>query len=184
MKPHLTILTVLFAIIVGCNQSNTNQKILVTAADSLLAHIDQFAGTRVETQGTIVHICGVDRKKMKLKTDGGFVIMIIPGDSRICFNMELIGKRVKIQGLINEIRIAKTQIDIMEREHKVLCHVDHLPCKDTAWVNKNIKAGVADSMSIRSIKKLRLEMNETGGNYISVVSIQAEKWEIIEEKTE
>jgi hypothetical protein len=167
-------------VIHSCNTRNQNSlQALPVIADSLITNIGQFDNKYIATEGSVVHICGVDGRKMKLKTDIGRMIKIVPADSGGFFNKDLLQKRVRIYGIVKEFRLDTSTINKMENEKSVLCHVDHLPCKDTAWVNKNIKAGLADSMSIRAVNKLRATMSQTNKNYISVITIFANKCEII-----
>jgi len=148
---------------------------------SLISGIEKYRDTKVEIEGYIVHICGVDGKKMKLMTDSGEIIKIIPKDSLGSFDESFYKKRVKVQGIVKESRIEKSEIDKIEKDVALLCHIDHTPCKDSAWVNNQIKKGTAENMSQQDIEKLREKMRQTGKDYISVITIVAEKVEVIEE---
>ena len=68
---------------------------------------------------------------------------------------------------------------IDEKEKAVLCHVDQRPCKDTKWIQAKVEAGVADSLSKKSIEKLRQKMAKQGKDYVSIVSIVCEQYEVI-----
>jgi len=182
MKSRILIITLLMTLLICCNSIKKNQEIAKVVADSLIVHIDKYCETKVEIEGVIIHVCGVNGRKMKLKTESGAIIKIVPQDSLDNFDNSFYKKRIKVQGLVKESRIEKPYIDKMEKERTLLCHIDNTPCKDSAWVNRQKSAGVADSLSNRDILKLKRKMEQTQKNYVSVITIIAEKCEIIEEK--
>ena len=178
---NFTLLTAVLLLVVtslGCNNATRISQTTI-AADSLLADINKYCNTNVTTEGYIVHICGVDNKKMKLKTASGEIIKVLWADSLKSFDRLFLKKNIKVTGLLTEQRIEKGQIDKMEHNNKLLCHIDKTPCTDTAWVNKHKLAGTADTLLNRDIRKLRSKLNESPKKYISIVSILAEKCEII-----
>jgi len=178
---NFTLLTAVLLLVVtslGCNNTTSISQTTI-AADSLLADINKYCNTNVTTEGYIVHICGVDNKKMKLKTASGEIIKVLWADSLKSFDRLFLKKNIKVTGLLTEQRIEKGQIDKMKHNNKLLCHIDKTPCTDTAWVNKHKLAGTADTLLNRDIRKLRSKLNESPKKYISIVSILAEKCEII-----
>jgi len=150
----------------------------IVSADSLIANIDKYVNRRVKTEGFIAHICGVDGKKMKLMSDSGEVIVILARDN-ISFDASLYEKRIRVSGLVKEERLNKKYIDEQEKEKAILCHVDQRPCKDIQWVQAKVEAGVADSLSQKGIEKLRQKMAQQGRDYVSIVSIVCEQYEVI-----
>lgn len=183
MKSRILIITILMTLLICCTSIKENQEITKVNADSLIVNIDKYCETKVEIEGVIIHVCGVNRRKMKLKTESGEIIKIVPQDSLDNFDKSFYKKRIKVHGLVKESHFEKSYIDRMEKERTLLCHIDNTPCKDSAWVTRQKNAGVADSLSIRDILKLRKKMEQTQKDYISVITIIAEKYEIIEEKT-
>lgn len=175
------IFTLFMTLFIGCNNTKTNNEIIKVATDSLITNIDKYCNTEVEIEGVIVHICGVDGKKMKLKTESGATIKIEANDSIGSFDTSYYKKKVKVYGVAKEFRIEKPCIEKMEEERTLLCPIDHTPCKDTAWVNSLKRAGVADSVSNQDFEKLKSKLEQTNKSYISVVTIIAEKIEIIGE---
>jgi hypothetical protein len=175
----LIVLTITFAI---CYNSQCVSQVLTkVSADSLISNIDKYHDSRVEIVGHIVHICGVDGKKMKLQTENGAIIKISPKDSLVSFDTSFYKKRVKISGIVKEYRIEKDYIDKMEKEKTLLCHIDNTPCKDSDWVNYQVKKGTADAISKKDIEKLREIIKYTQKNYVSIITVFAEKVEIIAE---
>lgn len=174
----ITILITIF--MVGYENTSLSQVFKSINADSLVLNIDKYRNTKVEVEGIVIHICGVDGKKMKLKTESGAIIKIVPKDSLDNFDNLFYKKRVKVQGIVKEYRIEKNYIDKMEKEKTLLCHIDNTPCKDSAWVNDQIKKGNSDAISKQDIDKLRSTMEQKRHDYVSVITIFSEKVEIIE----
>jgi len=162
-----------------CGNSTLLAQTTFISADSLIVNIDNYVNTRVETEGLIAHVCGVDRKKMKLMTERGEVIVIIPQDTA-SFDYSLNRKRIKVYGLVREERLYEHYIDEKEERKFLLCHVDRTPCKDIKWVNAKVEAGVADSLSKKDTDALRKKLEQKGKGYVSVVSIVCEKYEVID----
>ena len=151
-------------------------------ADSLIMDIDKYAKRKVRTEGMIAHICGVNGRKMKMISDSGEVLVILPHDY-ISFDRSLAGKRISVYGFVFEERLHKDYIDEKENLQSLLCHVDQRPCKDTEWVNAKIAAGVAGSISQKDIDVLRQKLEKQGKEYVSIVSIICEQYSVIEYNT-
>ena len=179
MKINYLIISTILILLLSCNNFKTNKEVKNIPADSLVINIDQYLDKMVVTEGIIKHVCGVDKKKMKLKTEEGNIIKIIHQDSLHYFDKSLNKKKIRVQGIVKETRIEKSYIDNVEKEKTLLCHIDHSPCKDSIWVKGKRKNGTADSLSKRDIDKLRNKMEETQKDYISVITILAEEYEII-----
>jgi len=174
------VLFLMFGVVAGsCGNRTLSAQIEFVPADSLIVNIDNYVNTKVETEGLIAHVCGVDRKKMKLMTESGEVVVIIPQDTT-SFDYSLNRKRIKVYGLVKEERLIEQYIDEKEEGTVLLCHVDQTPCKDVKWVNAKVEAGVADTLSKKDTDALRKKLEQQGKGYVSVVSIVCEKYEVIE----
>ncbi len=180
MKYITLTIALLVTIIILCSNIGIDNEIIKVDADSIVTNIDKYKGGKVETEGIIIHICGVDGRKMKLKTQSGAIIKIVSKDSLSSFNKEFFKKRIKVQGIVKEYRIEKEYIEQMENNKTLLCHIDNTPCKDSIWVNNLIKSGKSDSISQKDIDRLNLKLLQSGKSYISVICIIADKVEIIE----
>jgi hypothetical protein len=178
MTTKIAFFTVIITLLASCNNVELNQQLAKVPADSLIANITKYCNTKVEIEGVIIHICGVDGKKIKLQTESGAIIKIVPHHSLERFDGSFNKKRVKVQGIVTELRVEIPYIDSLENEKALLCHIDHTPCKDSAWVNQKKRTGVADSLSKRGILKLKQKMEQTQKSYVSVITITAEKCEI------
>ena len=178
--PFRIVLFLWLGILAGSFGSRTlSAQIEFVPADSLIVNIDNYVNKKVETEGFIAHVCGVDKKKMKLMSESGKVVVIIPQDTA-SFDYSLNRKRIKVYGLVKEERLNEQYIDQKEAEKVLLCHLDQTPCIDTEWVNAKIEAGVAGSLAKRDIDTLRQKLEQQGKGYVSVVSIVCEKYEVIE----
>ena len=162
----------------SCGNRTLSAQITFVNADSLIVNIDNYVNTKIETEGFVAHVCGVDGKKMKLMSESGEVIVIIPHDTT-SFDYSLNRKRIKVLGLVKEERLSEQYIDEQEKGKTLLCHVDRRPCKDAKWVNAKVEAGVADSLSKKDNDALRQKMEQQGKGYVSIVSIVCEKYEVI-----
>lgn len=178
MRQLLLLLTTL--IYTSCNLTQKQQVVTPIQADSLVLNIHQFDRKLVETQGTVAHVCGVDFQKMKLKTENGEIIKVVPSDSTETYDKSLTKKRVIIRGIARETKLTRAEIEKTKQESKLLCHVDHKPCKDSEWIQRQEKLGHANTILEREYKKLISKMKQTGLDYISIVSIQADQIEVIE----
>ena len=162
----------------GGNRQAAPVEMGFVSADSLLVNIHKYVNTKVETEGFIAHVCGVDGMKMKLMSQSNEVVVVIPFDTE-SFDSSLGGKRIRVYGVVQEERIDKSYIDAKAEEKTLLCHVDHAPCIDEKWVNAKIEAGIADSLSAQDIDTRRKKMEQQGRDYISIVSVVCEKYEIL-----
>jgi hypothetical protein len=168
---------VVFAGLGGCTGGNT-----IVPADNLIANIDKFVKRKIKTEGLITHVCGFNGMRMKMMSDNGDVLVIIPHDSNR-FDSSLNEKRLIVYGLVKEARLSKKYIDEKEKERALLCHVDQRPCRDINWVNAKVEAGVAGSISKKDIDFLRKKLEQQGKDYVSIVSIVCEEYEVIEDNT-
>ncbi|MCX5753144.1 MAG: hypothetical protein NTW97_05795 [Candidatus Krumholzibacteria bacterium] len=183
MKTGLSIIVLAAALSLGRGSSNApaSPAFAKVPADSLVAHIDRYRDTGVEVEGLVVHLCGVDGRKMKLMTAGGAIVKIVPRDSSGGFDESFYKKMVRVRGIAKESRIESSYVDRMESEKALLCHIDNTPCKDSTWVSGQRESGAADSLSKRDIGRLRSTMARTGKSYVSVVTVVAERVEIVGE---
>jgi len=166
-------------LVVGCIFNKSYKTPIKVVADSLVVNIEKYRNSKVEVEGIIAHVCGVDGKKMKLRTERGRIIKIIPKDSTTRFTRTFNKKKIKIIGVAEENRINIATISKRERDKAILCHIDNKACTDTAWINRKRKAGVADKISKAGVERLRQRMKQSGKDYVSVVILRAEKIEVI-----
>lgn len=182
MKLKVVITFLLAFTMLYCANKRDKYQITKVSADSLVDNIAQFIDQQVEIEGTIVHVCGVDGKKMKLKTDGGAIVKVVSLDSNARFGDTLYKQRIAVSGIVKESRIEKAYVDSLELAKSLLCHIDNKPCKDTAWAAKQVINGKADSLSAKNIERLRTRMAETGKNYVSVITLIADKFYVLENR--
>lgn len=176
MQKFSLVLVVVAVMLFGCSNSEVRN----VSIDELVHNTKEFIDKKIYVEGTVVHVCGVDQKKIKLRSESGKIVKVVPMDSTAVFDKSLNRKKVRFTGIVKEFRVSEEQIDQMEKDKKLLCHVDHNPCRDTEWVKNKQEKGVADSMSARDIAKLRKRMEESGKDYISVVTVCGENFEFVD----
>lgn len=148
--------------------------------DELINKADQFENKKVEIIGLVDHMCGVDGKKIKLKSTSGSVLKVVPNTPGGSFDFNLKKQIVSVKGVVQLIRIEKSYVDKMEKEGTLLCHIDHSPCKDKAWVNNKIESGKDVEIVKQDIAKLRKQMKESGKEYVNYICIRADSVNILE----
>ena len=163
----------------GCKLKPVADRFVKVDGDLLISNIDKYDNSYVEIEGTAVHICGVDRKKIKLKTDNGEYIKIIPSKSITEFDKDLYNSVIKISGKATEYRTSGDYIDKARSERLLLCHVDNTPCKDTEWVERQKEEGKDVEISERNTKRLEQKMANSGKDYVSTIIVTAEKIEVL-----
>lgn len=172
-------------IVMACKTGSVSE-IPVIPADSVAQYIGKYTGKKVAVEGKIIHVCPVRGQKMKLLGANRQVIKIIPPDPRGKLDFSWNGKQVRVEGTVSEIRLPRSYVDSIEKAGALLCHIDHTPCIDTAWVASKHRQGVAAQISQKNVISLRQEMQHTGHNYVSVILLTADRvkeTEIVTEKT-
>lgn len=176
----LSSISLIIALLFNSSRLAQTTDYLKVDADSLVGNIAIFDKHLIETQGKIIHVCGVDGKKMKLLTNNKSIIKIEPSNKLVRFDDSLYGKTILVRGMVLESRLSAAGIENHKNEKALLCHIDHSPCKDSIWVDKKIKSGASDSISAKDIRKLKNKMTETQKDYISVITIVADSYEVLD----
>lgn len=164
-------------VLVSCTENKAEK----VAIDSLVNNADQYANKAIEVEGMAVHYCGANNKKLKLKSENGAVLKVVPANLLVPFHNKFNHKKLRIVGRIETKKVEKAFVDQIECDKTLLCHIDHTPCTDEDWVKRKKEQGVADSLSAADVKKLRDEMERTGKNYVTVVTLFANDITIMEE---
>ncbi len=168
-----------FVLLSGCHHSKKADEAVVVNADSLVVNIEKYNNAKVETEGTVIHICGVDKKKLKLKTDDAHIIKVVWQDTSAVFDEKWYKKRVRVKGVVRESRISKEYIERIKQNKTLLCHIDYSACKDSSWVQNKIDAGINSAYSDNQTKLLDEKMRSLNKDYVSVVTIVAEECELV-----
>ena len=177
MKINITLLILLLVCSLSVKAQSTKEEYRIISIEDLIAQADSLHGEKVEIVGLVAHLCGVDGKKMKLKSPGGALVKIVPKSEKEAFDSSLIKQVVCVKGVLEITRIEKVYVDKMEKEGTLLCHIDHSACKDKPWVNNKIETGADVEIVKKYIAKLRKMMAESGKDYINSVCICADKVE-------
>jgi hypothetical protein len=150
------------------------------SADSLTASISRYLGTKIEVEGVVAHMCGVDGKKMKLKSESGAEVEVIANDQLGSFDFGISKRRVRVCGVVREIRLDAAFADRMERNQALLCSIDRNPCKDSAWVARQTTNGTAAEQSRQAVANLRERIAASGRGYLSIAVVVADRVEVVE----
>lgn len=182
MNKKLLLLVLLMLFYLCGNSQDIIPNVEKVNADSLINHVENYLDKKIEIEGSVVHVCGVDGKKIKLKTKGGEIIKIVPLDSTLHFDKSYNGKTVIVQGKITQYKLEKVLVDSLEKAKTLLCHIDNSPCKDKEWIEYQISKGIADSISKKDIERLREKMLKTRKDYVFIIILVAEKIMIKDEE--
>ena len=174
MKKNILFLILFFVISIGA-KAQASAEYPSFSIDQLVAKADSLVGKKVEVIGLVVHMCGVDGQKMKLKSPSGAILKIVPNNPKDSFDSELKKQLVSVQGIVEVKRIEESYVDRMEKEGTLLCHIDHTPCKDKPWVNNKIETGADVEIVKKDIAKLRKIMEDSGKNYFNSICVHATK---------
>jgi len=179
---NILIFTITITLLFSCayKKTDVNNPYTVISADSLINNVDTFQDMLVTIDGTIIHVCGVDSRKMKLKTEMGQIIKIVPKTADASFDRSYLKHTVKVYGVVYQEKIEKEFINKVDSQQLILCHIDQKPCKDTAWVKQQIVEGKAPQISKDEADRLRKKLESLGKGYIPVVCIIADSVSIIE----
>lgn len=178
MKSKTLFFLILF-MLSACNLVEKKAACEQIDADELLARIDEYTDKPIAIEGKIIHVCAVDGFKMKLRTAKAGIIKIVPADTSLQFDKSYNNKLVQVIGIANETRILEEQIDLLEQEKALLCHIDYSPCKDSLWVQHQHENGNANALLERDIENLRAKLAQK--DYVSQITIVASEIKIIEE---
>lgn len=166
-------LVLLFIVSISSAQTITYEKV---SADQLVKNSQLYENKYVETMGIIAHVCGVDGKKMKLKSPQGNVIKIIAGKGLTPFHKcDYNKKLLSVKGKVKLTYLTKEQIDELEKKQALLCSIDDKACIDKPWIERKKAQGKAKSLSQKQIKMLRQKLAQSESGKIVYVNIIADE---------
>lgn len=180
----IIVFVLLLALLSACKNNPASNDVPLVTADSLANNLAQFTGKKIALEGKVIHVCPVQGQKMKLLCSNKMIVKILPDEAGKTFDRSWNGKRIKVQGTVREIRLPKSYVDSIEAAGVLLCHIDHTPCLDTAWIAAKHRQGVAEQIVKKDAGELNNEMQNTGKDYISVITLVADKIDEIEIVTE
>jgi hypothetical protein len=180
MKRYVVSSVLASSLLVMLFSSRAFAQVETVPADSVAAHAARYVGKTVAVEGTVVHMCGVDGKKMKVKASGGAMLKVVPNATLYDFDFALNAKRVRVVGVVQETRLDSAFADKLEQEQALPCSIDKAPCIDKGWVAKEREKGTAAAMSKEAVARLRAAIASSGVGYVSLVTIVAQKVEVLE----
>ena len=150
----------------GC-QSGTNN------------HLHSKIGKKIALEGSIIHVCPIERLKMKLKLADGEIIRVYNSDNKPFDKNKWDNKKVRINGKLEETKLSREKIRTNFEDKKLLCHIDYSPCIDSKWIENHWKNNTAEKLLAKENNKLLMKMEQTSRDYIQVFTIIADEISII-----
>ena len=169
--------------LLSCGNRSTRE-LQETHPDSLQNNTDLYTGQEIVLAGKVLHVCPVRGRKMKLQCSNGMIVKVSPSNPADFFERTWNGKKVRILGKVTENRISRNRVDSLETAGRLLCHIDHGECIDTAWISNMRRHGKAEESLKKAVENLRKTMENTGKEYVQVLTLTAVKVEEIEIITE
>ncbi|MCL2289901.1 MAG: hypothetical protein FWC34_04255 [Bacteroidetes bacterium] len=173
MKSFFTFITVAFLCMQSFSQDNPFFKAEYVEAKDIIEQLEIYIGKTIETEGKIVHVCGVDKKKMKLFVEDVGSINIIPEDAETAFDYNFNQKEIRVVGVVKEIRISKERVGEMEENFDIPCSIDKEPCIDHVYKENKRNNGTLVESSKKGINAMKETMEKTQKDYISIATIVA-----------
>jgi uncharacterized membrane protein YcgQ (UPF0703/DUF1980 family) len=174
LKPILVI-GLLFVILISLKTDNPER----VEVKDLVEHIEKHIGKTVEVEGKVVHVCSLYKNKLRVSAENAVsTIQIIPKNPNTTYDDALFQKTIRIVGVVQESRVPKQQIDDMEQNLIIPCSIDGTACGDTVWIENKRRNGTIAYTSKHRIKALRKTMEKTNKDYLSTVTIVAERVEL------
>ena len=172
---------IIISLLIACSSKGQEsaEKYTEISIDELISQSDKYENKKVEIIGLVDHMCGVDGKKIKLKSTSGKVLKIVPNDNNKSFDSSFKKQIVSVRGIVDIKHLSKAYVDEMEKKGTLLCHIDHSACKDKAWVNNKIDTGKDVEIVKKDIAKLRNQMKVSGNEFVTYICIRADKIEVL-----
>ena len=174
MKIKITLISLFLLFVFTSIAQQSAELYTKISLDELIEKSEQYENKKVEVIGLVIHICSLDAKKMKLKSPSGAIVKILPNKADEYFDSALKKQVVCVQGVVEISRIEKAEIDKVEKEKTLLCHIDNTPCKDKEWINNKIESGTDITIVKKDIARLRKLMHDSGKDYVACICIRAE----------
>lgn len=149
----------------GCR--NTSDK---NAA--FIHYLDSDVGKDITLEGKILHVCPIEKLKIKLKLADGEIIRVVYPDNKP-FDSSWNNKEVKITGKLSRMNLSREEIAKNYDNKELLCHIDHTPCIDQKWIQNRWKDNSGDKILNRDNNELLIKMRNTKSNFIRVFTISA-----------
>lgn len=139
---------------------------LVKVAD-FESQAEKFVNKKVLIEGTVVHVCAHSGKRVFIVDGNDDVrVKIEAEDNSPGFKMELIGSKVAFEGIIEEDRLSKAEIE--ERELEI--QNDIKAQKEIGGEHCEIDGSSQEKLD--HYNSLKAEMAKTGKPYVSFFSVR------------
>ena len=204
MTRNLIILVIISGFLFSCgNQQkqteNNNDKSIITAVSPIVVSIAEFddtaetlTGKAVSIEGIVDHVCMHGGDKMFIIDDNSKGrVKITVGENMPAFNTEWVGKSIKVEGIVEELRIDEDYLNDWENE--LLANNEE--SEKGKGLDKQEKEGEGDHKTskgknadqgehidgFKQIENLRAEIAETEKGYLVYYSIVCSEYKFATE---
>ena len=168
-------------LLIACNQnSNTNNEVVSTTEEiavvtltQLFGDIDKTIDSEVKITGLVDHVCKHGGQRMFIVDESDHRLKITTGENISEFEVDLEGKDVVVNGIVEEERIDNAYLDEWEAEVKE-GEEDH----DSCVHDGNHVEG--ENETLTKINNYREKIKNSEKGYLSFYSVKAESFEVKE----
>lgn len=194
LKKTLFILfiTVLIASCTSNGKKTESQELEISklVIDDFDTQAAKLVGKSVEITAIVNHVCQHGGKRMFLVAEGSEEsVKVIPGENMAAFNTDLEGAEVKVNGIIEELRIDEAYL--VEWESELIAEVEHEKSEaehdgeehgDGHDGGKGEDADMGQHQEAeKSIADFRTQIAESGTDHLSFYTIVADKYEVLKQ---
>lgn len=167
------------AVLVSCNQNSktttensaSEEEIKVVNLSELFEEIDRTIDSEIKITGLVDHVCKHGGQRMFIVDEGDNRLKITTGDDISEFKVDLEGKDVIVNGVVEEERIDNAYLDKWEAEVKK--------------GNEDHETGVHDgnhteeeNEALAKINDYREQIKNSEKGYLSFYSVKAKSFEV------
>ncbi|MBN2263646.1 MAG: OB-fold nucleic acid binding domain-containing protein [Prolixibacteraceae bacterium] len=158
-----------FLLFFACNQPKNNAVDELISLEEFMSVAVDNVDAQVTVSGMVNHVCSHSGRRCFIVDSTGQISVRVEAAGEIeNFGKELIGSKIKVDGLIKEVRLMADEIDEMEQEH-IAEHPDEAEA-----------TGEHCSAEMANINKMREWMKVNGKNYYSIFYIDGLSYELVQ----
>ncbi len=164
---HLILIILLIPLTFGCNSGKTEKTQTPISVKEVITLADEKVDQELVITGTVNHVCSHSGRRCFLIDDTGEHSIRVEAAGEIeNFEKELIGKNIRVTGILKEDRFTAAEIDKLESDYLT---------KHPEEVNND---GEHCSAELANINEMREWMKEHGKNYYAIYFIEGKSYEI------
>ncbi len=190
-KKLLSFFAVIFLFIsFSCNntQNNTSEKententnVTQLSISDFMTLTDKYVNKEISIQGIVGHVCKHSGKRMFIIGQNSEQrVKIVTGKDINSFDISLEGKKVKVQGIVNEQIVDENYLSKWEDEI-LKENSDNLKIHEGKEGHENSSVDAEKTENLGKIKAFREQLKEKNIDHLSFYSVECNKLEVIEE---